>query len=224
MSHNKKTAPKKGQKPAKNGNFCRLAISSLKWGASILPLCKMFGASLLPGKDVWGQFFLQNIHGLPINMGHNKKLHQKRSKPAKNSHFCKPAISSLKWGASILLPPICSHHRLLCFTTNTSEKYERTQQGNLLGRSRIIWTKMSPIYSERLRRAFFASFYPEYGQWIMSIDYFDSFNNFSSKQKLQQALKSILRNPCYNLEKSMYHFWQIHITETLKKNLGIFPK
>ena len=62
-----------------------------------------------------------------------KKLHQKRSKPVKNSHFCKPAISSLKWGASILLPPICSHHRLLCFTTNTSEKYERTQQGNLLG-------------------------------------------------------------------------------------------
>ena len=57
---------------------------------------------------------------------------QKSPKPAKNGRFCRPAISSLKWGASILLPPICSHHRLLCFTTNTSEKYERTQQGNLL--------------------------------------------------------------------------------------------
>ena len=57
---------------------------------------------------------------------------KKRSKPAKNGHFCRPAISSLKWGASILLPPICSHHRLLCSTTNTSEKYERQQQGNVL--------------------------------------------------------------------------------------------
>ena len=29
-------------------------------------------------------------------------------------------------------PPLCSSHRLLCSTTNTSENYERTQQGNLL--------------------------------------------------------------------------------------------
>ena len=34
--------------------------------------------------------------------------------------------------SNILLPPICSHHRLLCSMTNTREKYERTQQGNLL--------------------------------------------------------------------------------------------
>ena len=47
----------KRSKPAKNGHFCRLANSSLKWGASILPPCKMFGASLRPGKDIWGQFF-----------------------------------------------------------------------------------------------------------------------------------------------------------------------
>ena len=58
-------------------------------------------------------------------------------------------------------------------------------------------------------------------QWTQGIEFF---NNLSSKQKLQQALKSILRNPCYNLEKSMYHFWQGHIRETLQKNLGIFPK
>jgi len=49
----------------------------------------MFGASLRPGKDIWGQFLLQNIHGLPINMSHNKKLHQKRSKPAQNGKTAK---------------------------------------------------------------------------------------------------------------------------------------
>ena len=49
--------------------------------------------------------------------------------PAKNGHFYRLAISSLKWQASILLPPICSHHCLLYSTTNTIEKYERTQQG-----------------------------------------------------------------------------------------------
>ena len=35
------------------------------------------------------------------------------------------------------------------------------------------------------------------------IDYFDSFNAISSKQKLQQALKSILRKPCINFDKFM---------------------
>ena len=53
--------------------------------------------------------------------------------PAKNGQFYRLAISSLKWQASILLPPICSHHCLLYSTTNTIEKYERTQQGYLLG-------------------------------------------------------------------------------------------
>ena len=61
------------------------------------------------------------------------------------------------------------------------------------------------------------------------IEYFDSFNSFSSKQKLQQALKSwpklslalfskggeiqrgTLTNPCNNWEKFMYQFWQIHL-------------
>ena len=61
------------------------------------------------------------------------------------------------------------------------------------------------------------------------IEYFDSFNTFSSKQKLQQALKSwskfslalfckggeihrgTLTNPCNNWEKFMYQCWQIHI-------------
>ena len=34
--------------------------------------------------------------------------------------------------SNILHPPFCSSHRLLCSTTNTSERYERTRQGNLL--------------------------------------------------------------------------------------------
>ena len=48
------------------------------------------------------------------------------------------------------------------------------------------------------------------------IEYFAPFNNFSSKQKLQQDFKSwsnfSLTNPCNNLEKSNYKFWQNHVT------------
>ena len=63
-----------------------------------------------------------------------------------------------------------------------------------------------------------------------SIECFDSFNTFSSKQKLQSSLKSwsnfslvlfgkrreihrtTLTKPCINLNESMYQFWQIHVT------------
>ena len=66
------------------------------------------------------------------------------------------------------------------------------------------------------------------------IEYFDSFNTFSLKQKLQQALKSwskfsfvffgkgrkihktTLTNPRKNFTKSLYKFLQIH--ETTKRN------
>ena len=40
--------------------------------------CKMFGAFLQPGKDIWGQFFLQNALGLPMNMSENKKTAPKK--------------------------------------------------------------------------------------------------------------------------------------------------
>ena len=74
--------------------------------------------------------------------------------------------------------------------------------------------------------------------WLIQI------NTFSSKQKLQQALKSwsnfcvfffakgkkymkqlwqilvtFLTNPCNSLEKSIHRFWQIHVTT--KRNLCI---
>ena len=73
-------------------------------------------------------------------------------------------------------------------------------------------------------------------QQTQGIEYFDSFNIFGSKQKLQQALKSwsnfslvclpkcekyirqlwqihatSLTNPCSKIEKSMYQSWQIHV-------------
>ena len=50
----------------------------------------MFEASLWPGKEFWGQFFLQNIHGLPINMSHNKK----KTAPKKAKNLLKTAISA----------------------------------------------------------------------------------------------------------------------------------
>ena len=61
-------------------------------------------------------------------------------------------------------------------------------------------------------------------QLTQGIAYFDFFNSFNSKQKLQQALKSrstipivffgkgwekpgtIVTNPCNNLKRSMYQF------------------
>ena len=102
MSHNKKNCAKKGQQPAKNIHFRRPAISFSKWGASILPSCKMFGASLRPGKSSRVKFFIK-FHKI---RSHNKKLHQKQGQqPAKNIHFCRPTVSSLKWGANILHPP-----------------------------------------------------------------------------------------------------------------------
>ena len=38
----------------------------------------MFGAFLQPGKDIWGQFFLQNALVLPMNMSDNKKTAPKK--------------------------------------------------------------------------------------------------------------------------------------------------
>ena len=66
-------------------------------------------------------------------------------------------------------------------------------------------------------------------KWTWGIEYFDQFNTFTSKQKLQLALKSwsnsslvlfgkgrkvwwtTLTNPCNNLKKSMQQLWQIHV-------------
>ena len=92
--------------------------SSSIWGASAWSAVKM--ASQLP-----------KLHSIPKNDPWNSIL------ICQTQIFCKK-----KWleklnparnrGSNILLPPICSCHRLLCSMTNTSEKYERTQQGNLL--------------------------------------------------------------------------------------------
>ena len=72
---------------------------------------------------------------------HRRKRHLKFNFDISNTN-----ILQKKWpeklnparnrGSNILPPPICSHHRLLCSMTNTSEKYERTQQGNLLGETK----------------------------------------------------------------------------------------
>ena len=80
-----------------------------------------------------GTFFVQNIHGLPLNMSHNKrKLHQKRSKTCYERAFLQASNLILEIKSKHSIPPFCSCHCLLCITTNTSEQYKTTRQGILL--------------------------------------------------------------------------------------------
>ena len=51
-------------------------------------------------------------------------------------------------------------------------------------------------------------------RWIQGIEYFDLLNTFSSKQKLQQALKSWSNFGLFFLAKGEKYIelWQIHVT------------
>ena len=59
-------------------------------------------------------------------------MHQKRSKTCYERAFLQASNLIIEIESKHFIPPFCSCHRLLCNTTNTSEQYKRTQQGNLL--------------------------------------------------------------------------------------------
>ena len=107
---------------------------------------KIFGAFLQPGKDIWGQFFLQNIQGLPINMSHNKKLRRKGQKPAKNGHCRRPQSHPCNEEQTFYTPVTAA----CCVPQQIPVRnmIERTQQENLLRRGPPLvmlrfWTKTS---------------------------------------------------------------------------------
>ena len=106
----------------------------------------MFWASLRLGKDIWGQFLLQNIQGLPINMSHNKKLRRKGQKPAKNGHCRRPQSHPCNEEQTFYTPVTAA----CCVPQQIPVRnmIERTQQENLLSRGPPLvmlhfWTKTS---------------------------------------------------------------------------------
>ena len=64
---------------------------------------KMFGASLRPGKDIWRRFLCKIYMVCPYKLVTCKQNASKKVQNLqKKGRFCRPAISSSKWGASLL--------------------------------------------------------------------------------------------------------------------------